>query len=1194
MAQTIKLRRSSTSGAVPTTSSLSLGEVAINTYDGKMYIKKNDGSESVVEVGVNSTIAATTLTGNLSMGDNIRARFGDGNDLQIYHDGNHSYVTNTYASGALKLVSDDFRIENASNRNQLKTGVSGAVQLFFDDGSATGLRLGTTATGISVTGDIVLGDTNPSITFNDSSIANLQHTIQSGSNKLQISTDSNGVHTSSRIEFLVDSTERLQITDTGIDVTGNIGVSGTVDGVDIAARDAILTSTTTTAGAALPKAGGTMSGQLNTGHVKLTGTGTDNDSHTLYFTNGAAAIARDNNDLELHAYNAMIFGVSNTAYPTSTERMRIDSLGNASFNTTNISPSANNVIGTTLLQYGGASMSRTNSVTLDLNRSSSDGDIVYFRRDGTRIGTMTAASGKLQLIGENQNLGLGSGGVIRINLDNSHFYPQTHNATDLGFNAALAFKNLFLSGTASVGGLTVNSAFTFPTADGSANQVLKTDGSGNMSWASVAVGIPTYLADADGDTKVQVEESADEDTIRFDAAGVERFKIGSDVQVMGTTDFNITGANRRFSFTSGTGTVRTTGASSLNFGTNNTDRMTITSAGNLGIGTTAAAQKLHVVGSAIIDGGTGVASTGVLNVRQSGDTLNNGIALTSSHGTSHRIWKDSTGKLNFGPTSLPSAFVQDLTGKVGIGTTTPAYLLHLEDSNGADLALGNSTVSPSAGDYLGRIYALDSTNVFFAGINMFYHDDNDGEMRFRVKTAGTNTDIMTLVDGNVGIGTSSPSEELTIRASVPKIQIEDSDGTNQYGQFYHSAGITSILARNNTSDGTIVFQKYDGTTTDETMRIDASGKVGIGTSSPASPMHLKIAGTGGTNVLSLENDSNKYDFRLTSANLVIRDGSSDRVTLDSSGNLLVGKSADNNAVAGVALSSIGIVKATRTDWSLLLNRLTTDGELALFQKDGTTVGSIGTIFDDLYIGTGDTNIRFDATNDVITPRGSGGSARDAAVDLGSSSVRFKDLRLSGGAYTSFIAGQNDTNTSINFPGSDVTVFYTGGAERMRINSSGDVSIGTTGGSGRRLDVLTANDYVARFASSDSYAGIIIEDSGSTANYNRLAVVGNNMLFDVNNSTRMKITSAGNVGIGTTTPAQKFVVANATNGQGLEIVPGTTNTLQSYNRATSVYLPLNIDVLDFKFRVNNASEAMRIGTNGAVSIGTTTAAGAGVY
>ena len=61
-----------------------------------------------------------------------------------------------------------------------------------------------------------------------------------------------------------------------LDVAGNIAVSGTVDGVDIAARDAVLTSTTTTANAALPKAGGTMTGQLavnhNGGTLNLVGT----------------------------------------------------------------------------------------------------------------------------------------------------------------------------------------------------------------------------------------------------------------------------------------------------------------------------------------------------------------------------------------------------------------------------------------------------------------------------------------------------------------------------------------------------------------------------------------------------------------------------------------------------------------------------------------------------------------------------------------------------------------------------------------------------------------------------------------------------------------------------------------------------------------------------------------------------------
>lgn len=51
MAQTVKLKRSATPSNVPTTAQLDLGEVAINTYDGKMFIKKDDGTEAVVEVG---------------------------------------------------------------------------------------------------------------------------------------------------------------------------------------------------------------------------------------------------------------------------------------------------------------------------------------------------------------------------------------------------------------------------------------------------------------------------------------------------------------------------------------------------------------------------------------------------------------------------------------------------------------------------------------------------------------------------------------------------------------------------------------------------------------------------------------------------------------------------------------------------------------------------------------------------------------------------------------------------------------------------------------------------------------------------------------------------------------------------------------------------------------------------------------
>ncbi len=71
------------------------------------------------------------------------------------------------------------------------------------------------------------------------------------------------------------------------------------------------------------------------------------------------------------------------------------------------------------------------------------------------------------------------------------------------------------------GSLNINNAFTLPTADGTAGQVLQTDGAGLASWSNVPAS--TLVSDMDDDTKIQVEESVDEDVIRLDIEGTESF-----------------------------------------------------------------------------------------------------------------------------------------------------------------------------------------------------------------------------------------------------------------------------------------------------------------------------------------------------------------------------------------------------------------------------------------------------------------------------------------------------------------------------------------------------------------------------------------------------------------------------------------------------------------------------------------------
>ena len=85
MAQTVQLKRSATAGAIPTTSDLELGELALNTYDGKAYIKKSvGGTQSIVEVGAsestfdsmshnlfNASANQTTFSGTDVNGDSL-------------------------------------------------------------------------------------------------------------------------------------------------------------------------------------------------------------------------------------------------------------------------------------------------------------------------------------------------------------------------------------------------------------------------------------------------------------------------------------------------------------------------------------------------------------------------------------------------------------------------------------------------------------------------------------------------------------------------------------------------------------------------------------------------------------------------------------------------------------------------------------------------------------------------------------------------------------------------------------------------------------------------------------------------------------------------------------------------------------------------------------------------------------------
>ena len=100
-----------------------------------------------VTISGNLTIAGTTT----SFGDNDKINLGDGDDLQIYHDGSNSYVSDQGVGNLILQGDNQITFQNAAGTETTLTAASGgAVTLYHDNN----VKLATTSTGVSVTGEV--------------------------------------------------------------------------------------------------------------------------------------------------------------------------------------------------------------------------------------------------------------------------------------------------------------------------------------------------------------------------------------------------------------------------------------------------------------------------------------------------------------------------------------------------------------------------------------------------------------------------------------------------------------------------------------------------------------------------------------------------------------------------------------------------------------------------------------------------------------------------------------------------------------------------------------------------------------------------------------------------------------------------------------------------------------------------------
>ena len=171
---------------------------------------------------------------------------------------------------------------------------------------------------------------------------------------------------------------------------------------------------------------------------------------------------------------------------------------------------------------------------------------------------------------------------------------------------------------------------------------------------------------------------------------------------------------------------------------------------------------------------------------------------------------------------------------------------------------------------------------------------------------------------------------------------------------------------------------------------------------------------------------------------------------------------------------------------------------------------------------------------------------------------FADLKIDG------------SNVILNVQsGGNVGIGTTSPGETLEVN--GNMFINVASGN-PNLTIKTAgagNNPFARLQADSTYWDILGVFSSAD----------DPLHFQYGGSDKMIITNSGNVGIGTTSPLNKFVVAEGTGQHGVEIGPGTLSYIQAYDRATSDYGDLSIDAQTIRFATDNGTERMRITSTG---------------
>jgi hypothetical protein len=502
------------------------------------------------------------------------------------------------------------------------------------------------------------------------------------------------------------------------------------------------------------------------------------------------------------------------------------------------------------------------------------------------------------------------------------------------------------------------------------------------------------------------------------------------------------------------------------------------------------------------------------------------------------------------------------TGKVGIGTSVPSAKLEVSSSgaDGIDISVdGNNSLLS------GRLFLSNGTSGQSTVLM-----NNNGDLTFRTQGTPNSTSgnerMRINSSGNVGIGTASPARKLHVSGSGTTVamKIEAADGNQTSLDIKNSEGEFRLI-----NDGG-AFYIYDQTDSADRFRINTSGNVGIGTSSPATELDVSgsIRMSAPGPVLTANSTNQQSGLRLNVTNLTsgadlirFQNNGTTLLKVKENGNVGIG----NNLTATEKLHISGGNVLIETDSGAELNLKNTSSGVQWQVVSGYNGGfEIGDVTNGLtdssapffissgaQIGIGTTspssNLHISASSTSNTPavlvtndagnkikigvvRSLAGTAPNTSLIEYDSSLRF-------------VAGVGTTN------------------EVVRFGSNGTVGIGTSAPT-QKLEVRDGNLVV-----SSSNSEVVI---GTSSGKPRMQSNGNqDLLFSTANQTNVLYLqdANGRVGIGTTSPTKKLTVAGAisassgfygdgSNLTGITTSDGLADILENSNSAGGFSIDMN--------------------------------------